>query len=115
MPPILVVLHGFPPRWQRASLTAIGIGLLIAAALFSSVLVTAIAHDFVRNRGRQERQVFYDPLLFWRVFLVIGALMLIALAAFLHNELWWVRLSFVAAASAIFIVQRWCLRVSGRN
>jgi len=71
-----------------------GIGLEIGGAFFLAMLGTAIGHDVKRNWGRPERTVDWNPLLFWKLLLYAGSLMLLILTFLAYRQRWSLSLGF---------------------
>jgi hypothetical protein len=94
-------------RWE-ISRKALVLAGFFGGFMFLLTLFTAIGNDIYANWGTAEREIVWDPLLVWRVFLYLGCLMFLG-AAFMayHQGLWLsVLFGFFSVASAI-AAKRW--------
>lgn len=79
------------------------IGGGIGAAFFLGMFGTAIASDISRNWGKSERELDWNPLLFWRVFLYFISLMFAAAGIASHRQGWWLSLEFGVFAALCWL------------
>jgi len=90
LPPVFWLLHGAHLASLGGLVAATEFGGGIGAAFFLGMFGAAIASDISRNWGKSERELDWNPLLFWRVFLYLGSLMFAA-AGFASYRLGWSR------------------------
>jgi hypothetical protein len=102
LPPLLWflrgLLHGFQVDSARGTLVAMAIGVGIGGAFFVGMLGTAIGFDLKKNWGQSEPTIEWNPLLFWKLFLYVGALMLLTFAFLSYRQGWWLSVEFSAFA-----------------
>jgi hypothetical protein len=83
--------------------------LVFGGFFFLLSLLTAVGDDIHRNWGAQERTIAWNPLLMWKTFLYLGALLFFVAAFLGYHQGAWLSVLFIAFAIGSAIAAKKCL------
>jgi hypothetical protein len=99
---------------HRLAVNRVGVEFALAFGgfFFLLALLTAVGHDIHRNWGAQERIVTWNPLLMWKVFLYLGALVFSVAAFLAYHQGARLSVLFIAFAIGSAIAAKRCFQTS---
>ena len=89
--------------------------LVFGGFFFVLTLLTSVGDDIYRNWGARERVVSWNPLLMWKSFLYLGALLFFVAAFLAYHQGAWLSVLFIAFAIGSAIAAKKCFQTSVHN
>lgn len=119
-PPLAITLvsamwTGLTTHRVAVNRAGVEFALVFGGFFFVLTLLTAVGDDIHRNRGAQERIVAWNPLLMWKTFLYLGAMLFFVAAFLAYHQGAWLSVLFIAFAIGSAIAAKKCFQTSVHN
>lgn len=116
-PPLVITLisaiwAGLTTHRVVVNRAGVELSLVFGGLFFGLTLLTAVGDDIRRNWGAQEPLVAWNPLLMWKTFLYLGALLFFVAAFLSYHQGAWLSVLFIAFAIGSGIAAKRCFQTS---